>query len=435
MTTPVPHDPETEKALLSCLLLAGARGNQAILDDAVVLFQENPFFTSAHRLIWRAIKDLHANGQPIEPPSVMQKLSEEQTMQQIGGQQYLTDVYSSEVSPRNWEHYAKKAVDLLNARRTIDIAADLARAALDPSAAQRLPILLNEVMAKISGFHESKVETKPIKDILLRRMKHWESTMNGTGKMDGITTGIPPLDRAIRGMRPGNMIVISAPTKGGKSALAMNILCNTAKAGNPAAIFSMEMNEDEIADRIIAAEAEIDISSMAFAGPNKYTIQRITKSINTIGKCKIFVRDESVMNTLQFRASARKLVAQEGCKLLIVDYVQLMEPTDPATSRERQVAESSRAIKTTAQELAIPIIVLCQLNDNGRSRESRAIEQDANIFIKIERPQDSSGVEDKEAPPDHYNVRIVLARDCATATIPMVFNKEFTKFLPREYGA
>lgn len=435
MTTQVPHDPETEKALLSCLLLAGARGNESILDDAAVLFKESPFFHPAHRHIWRAVKDLHASGKPIEPPSVMQALNEAQVMQQIGGQEYLSEVYATEVSPRNWDHYAKKAMDLLNARRTIEIAGDLTQAALDPTAAQELPRLLNEALAKISGFHESKSETKPIKDILLRRMKHWEESMNGGGKMEGITTGIAPLDRAIRGMRPGNMIVISAPTKGGKSALAMNILCNTAKAGNPAAIFSMEMNEDEIADRIIAAEAEIDISGMAFAGPNKYTMQRITRAVDAIWKCKIFVRDESVMNTLQFRASARKLVAQEGCKLLIVDYVQLMEPTDPEMSRERQVAESSRAIKTTAQELGIPIIVLCQLNDNGRARESRAIEQDANIFIKIERPQTKDGEEDKSAPPDQYNVRIVLARDCATATIPMVFNKEFTKFLPKEYGA
>ncbi len=433
MTPTIPHDPETEKALLSCLLLAGARGNKAILDDATVLFKESPFFHPAHRHIWRVIKDLHANGKPIEPPSVMQALNEAQVMQQIGGQEYLTEVYGTEVSPRNWDHYAKKAMELLNARRTIEIAADLTQAAQDPAAAQELPRLLNEAMTKISGFHESKSETKPINDILLRRLKHWEQAMTGGGKMEGITTGIAPLDRAIRGMRPGNMIVISAPTKGGKSALAMNILLNTARAGNPAGIFSMEMNEDEIADRLLAAEGEIDISGMAFAGPNKFTMDRIVRAANAIGRCKIFVRDESIMNTLQFRASARKLVTNEGCKLLIVDYVQLMEPTDPDMSRERQVAESSRAIKTTAQELGIPIIVLCQLNDNGRARESRAIEQDANIFIKIERPQ-KDGEDDKSAPPDHYNARIVLARDCACATIPMVFNKEFTKFTSREYG-
>ena len=430
MTTP--NDIDTEKALLSCLLLAGARGNTAIVDDATVLFKESPFFHPAHQHIWRAISELRALDKPIEPPSVIQKLTEAQVLPQIGGQDYLTEVYSTEVSPRNWDFYAKRAMDLLNARRTIAIAADLTQAALDPLAAQELPNLLNEALAKISGFHESKAETKPINEILLRRLKHWEDSMNGRALPDGLTTGFPRLDRAIRGMRPGNMIVISAPTKGGKSALAMNIMLATAKDGNAAGIFSMEMNEDEIADRLVAMEGEIDVSGMAFAGPNKHTMDRIVRAASVIGRCGIFVRDESVMNTIQFRAAARKLVSQQKCKLLIVDYVQLMEPTDSSTNRERQVAESSRAIKTTAQELGIPIIVLCQLNDNGRSRESRAIEQDANIFIRIERPQ-KDGEEDKSAPEDHYDARIVLARDCARDTIPLIFHKEFTKFTPRAY--
>jgi replicative DNA helicase len=355
-------------------------------------------------------------------------------LEKIGGKEYLEEVYSTDVAASNWQYYSEKAKELLYARKTLEIAAELTQAALDPSAAQQLPAMINDALAKISGFHESKAETKPIKDVVLRRLSYYENAMNNPGQVDGLTTGIPQLDRAIRGLRAGNMLVISAPTKGGKTTLALNIAANTAKAGNPVGIFSMEMNEGEIADKLLSAEGEIDISSLAFAGPNKFIADRLRNAAGVIGRSPIFLRDESLLNTIQFRSAARKLVAQHGCKLLLVDYVQLMDPTNSKDSRERQVADSSRTIKTTAAELGIPIIVMAQLNDDGRSRESRAIEQDANIFIKIERPKDDKGNDDKEAGHDHYNIRIVLARDCACATIPMTFTKEYSKFSQKEHG-
>lgn len=428
-----PHDRETEKALLSCLLLAGTMGKTEILDEAIAEFRDNPFFDPAHRHIWKAVKELHANGKPVEPPSVRRKITESGELEQIGGDDYLSEVYSTEVSARNWSFYAKTALELVHARKTIEIANSLIEAALDPTAAQQLPSLLNDAIAKMSAFHESKAETKPIKDVILRRIKHYEDCMKSKGKLEGLTTGIKPLDTAIRGLRAGNMIVISAPTKGGKTALALNIAIDTALAGNAVGIFSLEMNEGEIADRVISSHGGIDVASLAFAGPTGGAAQNLIRTANEVGRTKIFIRDESVLSPLQFRAAARKMVAQDHCKLILIDYLQLMEPTDPKASRERQVADCSRTIKATAQELGIPIIVMAQLNDDGRARESRAIEQDANIFIKIVKAEKGPGKDDPEPDPNQYNICVVLARDCATATIPMIFQKEFTRFKVKDF--
>lgn len=160
----------------------------------------------------------------------------------------------------------------------------------------------------------------------------------------------------------------------------------------------------------------VDLCAMTDGGFSKGDLDSLSRASAELSNAPIYIRDEAIMSPLQFRAAARKLVAQHKCKLLIVDYVQLMEPSNRTDSRERQVAECSRTIKTTAMELGIPIIVLAQLNDDGRSREIRAIEQDSNIFAVIE-----------EQDGQHY-LNLKYTRSCPRTRIPLTFRPEFTRF-------
>ena len=176
------------------------------------------------------------------------------------------------------------------------------------------------------------------------------------------------------------------------------------------------MNADELMDRLIASHGRVDMSAMSDGGLSQRDMTRLVRAAAELSNAPIYIRDEAIMSPLQFRAAARKLTAQHKCRLLVVDYVQLMEPSNRTDSRERQVAECSRTIKTTAGELGVPIIVLAQLNDDGRSRESRAIEQDSDIFAIIE-----------EQDGRHY-LNLKYTRSCPRARIPLTFRKEYSRF-------
>ena len=240
----------------------------------------------------------------------------------------------------------------------------------------------------------------------------------------GFPRGIPPFDKATRGLKAGEMITISAQTKDGKSALAVNIAAHNALAGIPVGIFSLEMSADEITDRLFSSEAYVDLTRLSDGGFSDAEMDRISEAGLRLSGCPIFIRKEAILTPLQFRAAARKLVAQQKCRLLIVDYLQLMEPTNTRDSRERQVAECSRTMKTTAVELGVPILVLCQLNEDNRARESRAIEQDSNIFAIIEPAQ--NGLKGRD-----YDLHLKYTRSCPPARIPLTFRKEFLRFEER----
>jgi len=388
----------------------------AVANIAEVLNESDLHYPS-HRTLWRLLIGMWTTQRPIDLVTVVQAAEDAGIIADVGGGAYIADVFTFVPTAANWREYAEIVRKKSIARRAIEAANRILEAAYDPACGDTIGEVVMESLVGIADFSESKAETKHIRDIMARRLEYFEKLSTGGKSLEGLSTGIPPLDRAIRGLRPGNMLVLAAETKGGKSALALNIACHVAMSGNPVGFFSLEMSEGEIADRLIAAHADVDLSAIADGGLTVTATNRVLSSIARLSEAQIFIRDESVMSPLQFRAAARKLAAQHSVKLLVLDYAQLVQPSSHDDNRERQVAEVSRTVKTTAAELGIPIIVLSQLNDKGRSRESRAIEQDANIFAVIE--EDDEGC--------FLNIR--LARDCAKARIPLRFIREFTKFV------
>jgi replicative DNA helicase len=180
------------------------------------------------------------------------------------------------------------------------------------------------------------------------------------------------------------------------------------------------MSKGELIDRLIASKSGADLSMLTKDGEvDKQLMNRISQGVDQIRRLPIWIRDESSLNCLQLRAAVRRMVAVHKVKLVVVDYIQLLEPTNIKDSRERQVAEASRTLKTLAKELGIVIIALTQLNSDGASRESRAIEHDCDLFLTIS--QD-------ESQDNHWFLNIKLARACPRASIPLSFRSEFLRF-------
>lgn len=415
----IPQSQDAEKGVLGSIMLAPGR----ILDEcANNRIGEHHFFTPSHRVIFGKMVEMREHQKPIDLISLTQYIEDRGALENVGGAAAINELFTFVPSASNADYYIQILKEKHICRMAIEAAEKILEVAYDPSAGTDIASIAQEALVKISGLTESKAETKHIRDVILRRLDYYEALMKRKGGLEGISTGITPLDRATRGLRPGNMIVIAAATKGGKTALAINLGLNVAFQSIPIGIFSLEMNEGELADRMISARGMIDLSAAGDEGFPKGVQDRMRKTALSIAEHPVYIRDESVLSPAQFKAAARKMVAQQGVKLLIVDYLQLMQPTDPKEGRERQVADLSRTLKTTAGELGIPIIVLSQLNDNGRSRESRAIEQDANIFAVIEEEQP-----EKDGPLHHY-INLKLTRDCRSGRIPITFHKEFTAF-------
>ena len=408
----LPQAIDAEKGLLGSMLLAPDR----VISEFIEIGSEELFHHPAHRTIYHQMLKMWTDRKGVNLITLTQSLDDVGLLEETGGAAYVTELFNFVPTASGWKHYAEILREKWIARAAIRVATGIQEAAFDPSSQPNLESLVQGGLVKIASMFESRARTQTMGELVMRALDRYEQNHKNGGGFTGLSTGIAELDRATRGLKPGEMITISAPTKGGKSALALNIAMHNGLAGIPVGVFSLEMNADELTDRLIAAHGSVDMCAMTDGGFSQTDLDNLSHAAARLSNAPIFIRDEAIMSSLQFRAAARKLVAQHKCRLLVVDYVQLMEPSNRTDSRERQVAECSRTIKTTAAELGIPIIVLAQLNDDGRSRESRAIEQDSNVFAIIE---EEGG---------QYYLNLKYTRSCPSTRIPLTFRKEFTRF-------
>jgi replicative DNA helicase len=409
-TTPQSRD--AEKGLLGSMLLAPDR----VIAEFVECGNEEFFYYPAHRTIYRRMMQMWAERKGLNLITLTQGLEDAGLLEEVGGAAYTTELFNFVPTASGSKYYYDILREKWIARTAIAVTDGIQEAAYDPSAQPDLESRVQEGLVKIASMFESKAKTQNMGELVMRALDRYEANHKNGGGLTGLSTGIAPLDKATRGLKPGEMITIAAPTKGGKSALALNIAMHNGLAGIPVAILSLEMNADELTDRLISSHASVDLSVMSDGGLSQHEAMSLTRAAAQLSSAPMFIRDEAIMSPLPVsrgrpKAHGATRVPPVGRRLRAADGT--LEP-DP--SRERQVAECSRTIKTTAGELGIPIIVLAQLNDDGRSRESRAIEQDSNIFALIE-----------EEEGRHY-LNLKYTRSCPRSRIPLTFRKKYTRF-------
>jgi len=417
MTTNTPKSEQAEKAFLSCVLQ-----NSAILNEACDNASSKLFFHPAHKRIFDAVLDLWKEGKDCDLITVTDHMNTSGTLEDSGGAAFISECFISPAVISNWREYLDILRHKHTARLAISAAEKIILSAQNPAEAGELSETVQKALVAVAADAESKGRIESVGEVAHNRLSAYEEMVKNRGKLIGITTGFKPLDYITSGFRPGQVVVIGAATKGGKTSLALNMAMRTANAGNPVGIISLEMGSGELLDRLIASYSGADISQLS-KDPTKALMDKIRWGISQVSKLPIFIRDESSINPLQLRAAARRMSAVHQIKLLVIDYIQLIEPLNRKESREQQVAESSRTIKILAKELGIPIIALTQLNADGASRESRGIENDCDMFLKIQR--------DEEKPSDWW-LNIALSRATSTGRIPLSFRSEFLRFDERE---
>lgn len=420
----LPCAPDHERGLLASIFHAPDRVLGELLD---LRMTEEYFHIPAHAILYRHLLGLWQRKLPIELISVTDSLERAGELEFVGGAALVADIYAFLGSGANWAYYLDTLRERRLARETIRIAQDLLVAAYDPAGASEIARVTQESLVQIAALQESRAETQDMGSVMVQTTDHIEAVLSQR-KLPGLATGLRPLDEALQGLQPGQMITIAAQTKRGKTTLALNIAAHVASQGAPVGVLSLEMNVVELGTKLLTAHARVDLSGLGEGYIPPEDMDRLAASCHQLRHYPIFVRDECVVTNVQFRAAARRLVHQQKCRLLIVDYLQLITPEGSEQNRERQVAETSRTIKTTAAELGIPIIVLSQLNENDRSRESRSIENDSNAFLIIEETpvlnaQKQPSYDEKGHPQTTHHLWIKYARHCPNQRIPVTFDK------------
>lgn len=398
-----PQAADAEKSLLGCLLMD--KSAVAKVADFTVA---RDFYKDKHVHIFEAVSDLFEKGESIDVLTVSNNLSGRNLLEKVGGRSYLTELVNSVPTAAHVNEYAKIVQKKRILRDLIEASYEISE--LGHNEEEDIDILLDQAEERVFGIAQGNLTQRfiAVKDTLEEAFDRIERLTKQKGVPRGLSTGYKSVDNILAGLQNSDLVVLAGRPSSGKSSLALNIAANVAIRENvPVGIFSLEMSKDQIVDRFIASEANLDLWRLRtgrLGGDEKNNdFQKIRQALDVLNTAPIYIDDAATANVLQMRAMARRLQARRGLGLLIIDYIQLVDPRVQSDSIVRQVTEISRSLKTLARELNIPILALSQLSRAVERRtpprpiladlrDSGAIEQDSDVvmFIYRERMKDSN---------------------------------------------
>lgn len=391
-----PQSIEAEKSLLGSLML----DKNAIIKVADFL-QARDFYKKIHQEIYQAILELFDKGEPIDLLSASTRLKEKNLLEEIGGNSYLTELINSVPTASHVLNYAKIVQRKRILRDLIETSQEIGTMAYNES--EDVDVLLDRAEQRIFSIAQKSLTQNflPVKEALEEAFERIERLSKHQGAPRGVPTGFNDLDNILAGLQNSDLVILASRPSLGKSALALNVAANIAIAEKiPVGIFSIEMSKDQVVDRLIAGVANVDLwrlrTGRLSAEGDDNDFLKIQHALGVLSEAPIYIDDAAISNILQMRAMARRLQADKGLGLIIVDYLQLMEPRNPSATMVQQITEVSRSLKSLARELNVPVLALSQLSRavEQRSpqiprlsdlRETGALEQDADVVLFIHR--------------------------------------------------
>jgi len=433
----LPHDVMAEKAILGGLML----DNNALAEVLQILEPDgHDFYHTGHRILFRAILTLANEGTIVDTITTCNALNSSGDLEKVGGYFFVSEILDSAISSANIRHYAKIVKDKSVERRIISEATRLIEVAYTPT----LPTeeILSEAQKTILSLSltRDKDTVRTSHDIAKQTHALIESRYERKeGMVIGLSTGFDRLDNLTGGLLPGHLWICAARPGIGKSAFAVNISSNAALDGHPVMISSLEMPSDSIMIRILSGMTGIDSRLLSRGVVRDDQWHALAHATQKIGMAPLFIDDKPDVTPSEIRAKARRMKADHGIELLVVDYLQLMRVPGPHDTREQQVAEISRTLKAIARELNIPVIALSQLNRQvesrpgdkrpnlGDLRESGAIEQDADVIVFIYRDEVYNKSEDN---PEKGFAEIIIGkhRNGPPGAVKLRYTAQFTRF-------
>jgi len=431
-----PQNLEAEESVLGALMI----DKDAVFKVADVLLAVD-FYKPVHEKIYGAILKLHEKQEPIDVLSVTAKLKEANALQQIGGSSYLTQLIDGVPTSSHVDHYAKIVKEKKILRDLIKTSAEITEAAFNPG--DDVEVVLDTIEQKIFAISQRSVSQRfvHLQDELRAAYERIEKLHQGGGRLRGVSTGFTGLDNYLSGLQKSDLVVLGARPSLGKTTLALDIARHAAVVNKePVGIFSLEMSREQVIDRFIAAESKVPLWKLRTGRLTDDTdFQMIQAGLDSLSGAPIFIDDTPSPNILQMRSMARRLQAEHGLSLIVIDYLQLIQPRGSNDNMVQQITEISRGLKGIARELNVPVLALSQLSRSVDHREvkipklsdlrdSGSIEQDADVVLFIYR-KDRDRV--NPDPEDKNTAEIIIAkhRNGPLGTVKLKFDEENVSFL------
>jgi len=422
-----PQNLEAERAVLGSLLLVNEH-----IGHVIDTLSPDEFYSRSHRLIYQAVLDLYNRTEAVDFLTLQDQLRRGGELESVGGVEYLSRLTDVVPSAANVQHYTRIVRETAALRALIQAATDILSTAYEES--QYADHLLDRAESRIFQIAERRLASDliPLKDIVKRAMEHIENIHDRGSSITGLATGFTDLDELTAGLQPAELIVLASRPSIGKTTFGLNLAEHVAVAqGKPVALFSLEMSIQQLAQNLLCLHRRVDAQRLRKGMLSQEERSELGLAAEVLYQAPIFLNDSPSLSILGLRAKARRLKRQHDIQLVILDYLQLMEPP-PGDSRQQQVAEISRALKGLARELRVPVLALSQLNRSPEAREdhrprladlreSGAIEQDADVVLMLHRddaydPNKNPGVAELEVAKQRNGptgrVRLTFLREC-----------------------
>jgi replicative DNA helicase len=428
-----PHSLEAEEAVLGSVLI-----DPETLYRVLPFLSPGDFFMVKHQWVWEAILALHEQRQPIDFLTVCEELERREQLAEIGGQAYISHLISVVPTAIHAEGYGRIVEQTSIRRRLLGAASDIAKLAYEE--AQDIEEVIDHAEQALFGVSEKRVarELVPISEIIRAYYARIEYLYEHRGEPLGIPTGFVDLDRLLGGLQRSDLIIVAARPGVGKTSLLLSIGLHAARRMHQrVAVFSLEMSNEQVVQRLVSQETGIDSQRLRLGDLREDEWPLFIEASNGLGACNLFIDDTPSISALQLRTKARRLHAEHGLDLIIIDYLQLMTGDVRAENRVQEIAYISRMLKGLARELNVPVLAASQLSRavEQRSdkrpmlsdlRESGSIEQDADVVMFIYRDEMYDQMTERKNVAE---IIIAKHRNGPTGTIELFFRNHLAQFL------
>ena len=427
-----PHNEEAERSVLGAVML-----NKDVLSEVLEEVSADDFYNESHREIFKAIWELYKNNTAVDMLTVCEELKKRKALEMAGGRAYIATLTAEVPSTVNAVEYAKIVAEKAILRQMIKTSEDITEKGYDAKmAAGEILDYAESGIFKIAQKRQKNDYAK-IQDVLLTNIKIIDAAAQNKDKIVGIPTGFKDIDEKTSGLQRSDLIIVAARPAMGKTAFALNIAQQSAvKAGSSVIIFSLEMSREQLGQRLIAMQARVEMQKLKQGDLDRKDWDRITMALDELNNTKIVIDDTPGISVMEMRNKCRRLKAEQGLDLVVVDYLQLMSLQGKTDNRQQEISTISRNLKLLAREMDCPVIVLSQLSRAPEQRqdhrpilsdlrESGSIEQDADIVIFLYRDDYYNENTDK---PGVCEVNIAKHRSGPTDKVELTWVSRYTKF-------
>ena len=430
-----PQNIEAEQSLLGSILVD--QDAMIKVGDAV---HPDDFYRDAHRIIYEAILHLFARHEPIDLLTLGNRLEETGLIKQIGGRTYLVELSNAVPTSAHVNNYASIVQKKATLRRLLQSASEITAMGFDENEDVEATLDKAErTLFTVSQKFIKKTFTS-VRHVLSDAFERIDQLHKDRGQLRGITTGFGELDNILGGLQKSDLVVLAARPSVGKTSLALDMARAAAlKSQTPVGIFSLEMSKEQLVDRMICAEANVDLWKLRTGrlSDRDDDFPRIGQALGTLSEAPIFIDDTPGANVMEIRTKARRLQTEHGLGLIVIDYIQLMESRGRSDNRVQEVSEITRSLKGIARELDVPVLALSQLSRAvemnkpaiprlAHLRESGSIEQDADVVMFIYRKSADRNYSIEDLAPEEKNlaeIHIAKHRNGPTGLVKVLFHK------------